>query len=218
MTKKEPLNPLWRRTTSGEGQRSPAEQAHAAPATDASLPPSHSDGTVTCPRVIGSVASYVQRRGSGAWRVPADLVEATLDALIDRILDPSCTRPDSLIAYAIGICRKLRNDPPIVALDRRRTSSLRFALDDFLADPRDDDSHEEIHLEWLLREVPADLSPFDLTPAQALVVRECVDASSWRVVEERTGMTRRDAKNRLDGAAKKIRRILQEIGPPPNKG
>jgi hypothetical protein len=160
----------------------------------------------------------VQRHGSGTWRVPLDLVEATLDALIDHILDPSCTRPDSLIAYAIGICRKLRNDPPIVALDRRRTSSLRFALDDFLADPRDDDSDEEIHLDWLIREVPADLSPFDLTPAQALVVRECEDAPSWRVVEERTGMTRRDAKNRLDGAAKKIRRILQEIGPPPNKG
>jgi hypothetical protein len=42
---KEPLNPSWIRATSGDGQRSPAEQAHAAPSTDASLRPWHSDST-----------------------------------------------------------------------------------------------------------------------------------------------------------------------------
>lgn len=159
--------------------------------------------------------------GTSRWRVAAEAVDVAYDRMIDRILDGSLEDPG---AFARTVLRNLaRSGPdrvdaanercrPLDSADRSvaATRPTGAVLDDSPDDPGSVErmlgrSDRHACVEYLIEAVQS------VTEPERVVLRAVWSTGSFAAAAKRTGMERRDVRNRFDRGVTKLRRWVEEL-------
>ena len=151
--------------------------------------------------IYAAIEQAVARLGHGRWRLASDLIDATIDVVVNVALGRRRTPPQNWPRYAIAVFRNLvKRGPPRGLLDRRRT--LAWPEVEMVA-PEPDDTPPPPELD--LAKLPMHL----LTEAEAKAFNAVLEFGNVARSAEEVAMTRRDLRVRWRRALEKIRRAKE---------
>ena len=148
--------------------------------------------------IYAAIEHAAARFGHGRWRLVSDLIDATIEIVVNVAMDRRRTPPPNWPRYAIAVCRNLvKKGPPRGPLDLRRT--LDWPEVEMVA-PEPDDTPPPPELD--LAKLPMHL----LTEAEAKAFNAVLEFGNVARSAEEVAMTRRDLRVRWRRAMEKIRR------------